>query len=58
MQGKHEAIQKGFDFVGYKLKDMYTTSYKNLSNEYDNIVIYCARGGMRSGSVCKPYLLL
>ena len=23
MQGKSEAIQKGFDFVGYKLKDMY-----------------------------------
>ncbi|EQH29909.1 rhodanese-like domain protein [Clostridioides difficile DA00215] len=23
MQGKHEAIQKGFDYVSYKLKDIY-----------------------------------
>lgn len=50
MQGKHEAIQKGFDYVSYKLKDMYT-QVMSLADEYDNIVIYCARGGMRSGSV-------
>lgn len=50
MQGKHEAIQKGFDYVSYKLKDIYIQAM-NLSHEYDNIVIYCARGGMRSGSV-------
>ena len=31
MQGKNEAIQKGFDFVGYKLKDMYIpVSYTHL----------------------------
>ena len=52
MQGKNEAIQKGFDFVGYKLKDMYI-QVTSLASEYDNIVIYCARGGMRSGSVCN-----
>lgn len=50
MQGKHEAIQKGFDYVSYKLKDMYIQAM-SLANEYDNIVVYCARGGMRSGSV-------
>lgn len=48
--GKHEAIQKGFDYVSYKLKDMYVQATA-LASEYDNIVIYCARGGMRSGSV-------
>lgn len=50
MQGKHEAIQKGFDYVSYKLKDIYTQS-ATLVEKYDNIVIYCARGGMRSKSV-------
>lgn len=50
MQGKYEAIQKGFDYVSCKLKDMYIQAMA-LANEYDNIVIYCARGGMRSGSV-------
>ena len=48
-QGKHEAIDKGFDFVSPKLKDMYR-KVKELSAEYDHVVIYCARGGMRSGS--------
>lgn len=50
MQGKHEAIQKGFDYVKDKLKHMYT-EVLSLASEYDNIVIYCARGGMRSGSI-------
>lgn len=49
-QGKHEAIQKGFDYVSYKLKDMYLQAI-SLASEYENMVIYCARGGMRSGSV-------
>lgn len=50
MQGKHEAIQKGFDHVAYKLKDIYVQAMA-LANEYENIVVYCARGGMRSGSI-------
>lgn len=50
MQGKNEAIQKGFDYVKDKLKHMYM-EVLSLANEYDNIVIYCARGGMRSGSI-------
>jgi len=49
-QGKDEAINRGFDFVSPKLKDMFK-KVKELSKQYDNIVIYCARGGMRSGSV-------
>ena len=54
MKGKNEAIQKGFDFVGYKLKDMYI-QVTSLASKYDNVVIYCARGGMRSGSVCSLF---
>ncbi|MCR8745094.1 tRNA 2-selenouridine(34) synthase MnmH [Romboutsia lituseburensis] len=50
MQGKHEAIEIGFDYVSYKLKDIYRETNR-LAKEYDNIVVYCARGGMRSGSV-------
>lgn len=49
-QGKHEAIDRGFDFVSPKLKNMYKIA-KELFSKYDNIVIYCARGGMRSSSV-------
>ena len=51
-EGKHEAIDKGFDFVSKKLKDMYSIA-RELSAKYDHIVIYCARGGMRSGSVAN-----
>lgn len=50
--GKEEAIKKGFDFVSYKLKDFYENML-DLSKKYDNIIIYCARGGMRSGSICN-----
>ena len=49
-KGKEEAIKKGFDYVSYKLKDIYTNVLE-LSKKYDSILIYCARGGMRSGSV-------
>lgn len=48
-QGKHQAIDRGFDFISPKLKDMYR-KVKELSQNYDHVVIYCARGGMRSGS--------
>ena len=49
-EGKSKAINKGFDYVGYKLKDIYS-SLEKLSKIYKNIVIYCARGGMRSKSL-------
>ena len=51
-EGKHQAIDKGFDFVSPKLKNMYTVA-RELSAKYDHIVIYCARGGMRSGAVAN-----
>lgn len=52
MQGKQDAIQKGFDYVKDKLKHMYM-EVLSLANEYENIVLYCARGGMRSGSLAN-----
>ena len=48
--GKDEAIKKGFDYASYKLKDLYLQA-NSLASQHENIVIYCARGGMRSGSV-------
>ena len=51
-EGEHEAIDKGFDFVSPKLKDMYKV-VKELSLNYEHIIIYCARGGMRSSSVAN-----
>lgn len=51
-EGKHEAIDRGFEFVSPKLKYMYNIA-KELSTKYDHIVIYCARGGMRSGAVAN-----
>ncbi|WP_455538262.1 tRNA 2-selenouridine(34) synthase MnmH [Terrisporobacter sp.] len=51
-EGKNEAIDKGFEFVSPKLKSMYKVA-REFSTKYDHIVIYCARGGMRSGSVAN-----
>ena len=42
MQGKHEAIKIGFDYVGYKLKDIYINVLEAAKN-HDNVVVYCAR---------------
>ncbi len=56
-QGQHEAIQIGFDYVSYKLKDIYL-KVTELKEKYENIVIYCARGGMRSGSVVSLLSIL
>jgi len=49
-KGKSAAINKGFDYIGDKLKYFYST-IEGLSNKHKNIVIYCARGGMRSKSL-------
>lgn len=45
--GKNEAILKGLDSVGDKLKDFFE-KIRLLQKEYNNLVLYCARGGMRS----------
>ncbi len=49
-KGRQEAILLGCDIAGSKLSDL----YRELSR-YDNthMVLYCARGGMRSGSLAS-----
>ena len=51
-EGKNIAIEKGLQFTGGKLTDFYT-QYSNIQKKYKNIIIYCARGGMRSESIAK-----
>ena len=51
-EGKDIAIEKGLEFTGGKLSDFYA-KYKDLNIQYKNIIIYCARGGMRSESISK-----
>lgn len=47
-----EAKSLGLQYASYKLQDYYKKVLE-LSTEYDNIVVYCWRGGMRSKSVCN-----
>jgi tRNA 2-selenouridine synthase len=53
-EGKEKAIEKGLELVADKLKDIYI-ELKKLSNEYDNLIVYCARGGMRSSLLVNFY---
>ncbi|SHJ44813.1 tRNA 2-selenouridine(34) synthase MnmH [Tepidibacter formicigenes] len=48
--GKESAVEKGLEFTSKKIKDLYL-EFNSLSKSYKNIVVYCSRGGMRSGSV-------
>lgn len=48
--GKDMAVDKGLEYVTPKLKDLYN-DLKKHSDGSDEVVIYCFRGGMRSGSV-------
>lgn len=51
-EGKEEAIDRGIDFVTPKIRELYV-ELKNLSQNEKEIIIYCSRGGMRSGSVAQ-----
>ncbi len=48
-KGREEAILEGLEIVGTKLKQL-VTDIKKISNKKP-VVLYCWRGGMRSGSV-------
>jgi tRNA 2-selenouridine synthase len=45
-----KAKQYGVDWAASQLPGMYT-HYQELLNQYDEIVIFCSRGGMRSNSI-------
>ncbi|WP_187296165.1 tRNA 2-selenouridine(34) synthase MnmH [Tepidibacter mesophilus] len=53
-EGKEKAIEKGLELIADKLQDIYI-KLKKLSTEYDNLVVYCARGGMRSSLLVNFY---
>ncbi|MBN2695830.1 tRNA 2-selenouridine(34) synthase MnmH [bacterium] len=48
--GQEKAIELGLDLVGNRFLDIYKT-LKKIEKQNKTIVIYCARGGMRSGTV-------
>ncbi len=50
MYGRESAIIKGTDFAGVRLTDIVSTIMKYKEK---NIIILCARGGMRSGAVAS-----
>ncbi|SEL26552.1 tRNA 2-selenouridine synthase [Carnobacterium iners] len=45
-----EAKQYGVDWAASQLPNMYT-HYQKLLDQYDELVIFCSRGGMRSNSI-------
>lgn len=51
-EGKENAVKKGLEFVSPKLKNLYK-ELEFLTKQYDQVIIYCFRGGMRSGSVVE-----
>lgn len=51
-EGVAEAKSLGLNYASYKLQDYYDRVLE-LRKKYDNIIIYCWRGGMRSKSVCS-----
>ncbi|MDO4710855.1 MAG: tRNA 2-selenouridine(34) synthase MnmH [Peptostreptococcaceae bacterium] len=49
-EGKAKAVKRGLDLVSPKLKNLYQ-ELEALTQKYEKVIIYCFRGGMRSGSV-------
>lgn len=47
-----KAIKRGIECGSAALPDIYE-KISTLKKQYKNIVVYCARGGMRSGSICS-----
>ena len=49
-KGKEIAVKTGIEITSPKLQDFYN-KYLTLSKQYNQIILYCFRGGMRSGSL-------
>lgn len=49
-QGKSDAVMEGIDAVHGKLKDFFGI-LNELTKDYEKIILYCARGGMRSDTL-------
>lgn len=50
-KGRYEAIKSGLTFIGPKLTNFLTVIEKHGLKPGDSILVYCWRGGMRSGAV-------
>lgn len=54
----NESVEKakkiGVEAVSEKLPELYST-FSDLDRKYDKIVMFCARGGMRSSSLCSLF---
>lgn len=48
-QGKENAVEKGMEYVGPKLQEFYN-KVNEISKDYEHVIVYCFRGGMRSSS--------
>jgi tRNA 2-selenouridine synthase len=48
--GKEKAVSIGLDAVQGKLKDFYDKMLQ-YESDYDHVILYCSRGGMRSDSL-------
>jgi tRNA 2-selenouridine synthase len=48
-QGKNAAVEKGFELTGGKFHGFIKTVKNHLSSEQQTVLLYCWRGGMRSG---------
>ncbi|MEA3422470.1 MAG: tRNA 2-selenouridine(34) synthase MnmH [Bacillota bacterium] len=49
-QGKSDAVIEGIDVVHGKLKDFFGM-LNELTKDYEKIILYCSRGGMRSNTL-------
>ncbi|WP_053957381.1 tRNA 2-selenouridine(34) synthase MnmH [Inediibacterium massiliense] len=56
-ESKDKATVTGLNLVSHKLPNLYET-IRAYSKEYDYIIIFCWRGGMRSRSVCNLLSML
>jgi tRNA 2-selenouridine synthase len=50
MSGKQEAVTEGINAVKDKLGDFFDQMIK-LTEEYEHLILYCSRGGMRSDAL-------
>ena len=48
--GKAKAVELGLEYVSPRLKEIYST-FEKIASENKTLILYCARGGMRSRSV-------
>jgi len=51
-QGKERAVKEGIDITAPKLK-FFHEKFTDISSKHDKVVVYCFRGGMRSGALCS-----